>query len=127
VPVHNPPPGTGRKARHEETRTAPTERGRVARTAVATAPDARPVDIALAYVRDHASAFGLTSPDLRAEESIAAAAAHLAKAPGEPLSEQPVVPRLMYEPLESGDVVLGWHVEIDDPESTHYWAPADTR
>jgi extracellular elastinolytic metalloproteinase len=183
------PPGKGRKAKHEETRTAPAGHARAARTAVARAPDARPVDIAVAYVRENATAFGLTAadisdmtvmselrsehngvthiylrqrfdgievhgaemnvnvskdgrvfgagnsfvanlaekvrgvtPDLRAAESIEAAASHLAKAPGAILSEQPVTPKLVYEPLESGDVVLGWHLEIDDPDSTHYWA-----
>jgi hypothetical protein len=184
-----PPPGKGRKAKHEDSRTAPAEKAKAARTAVARAQEVKPVEIALAYARDNATAFGLTAadvsdvmvtsevrsehngvthvylrqrfsgievhgaemnvnvakdgrvfgagnsfvanladkvrgvvPDLRAAESVDAAAAHLGKAPGAVLSEQPVVPKLVYEPLESGDVVLGWHLEIEDPDSTHYWA-----
>jgi hypothetical protein len=38
------------------------------------------------------------------------------------ISERPIPARLVYEPLESGELVLAWLMEIEDPESPHLWS-----
>jgi hypothetical protein len=89
---------------------------------VNVARDGRVFGAGNSFVANLADRVQSAAPAVLAEESVKAAARHLGKAPGAMLSEEPVGPQLVYEPLETGEVVLGWHLEIDDPDSTHYWA-----
>ena len=53
-------------------------------------------------------------------EAIAAAARLLGKEP-ENLSTEPIRSRLIYEPLETGEVALAWLLSIEEAGTSHMW------
>ena len=103
--------------------------------------DGRVFGVGNSFVPNLSDAIRGTVPAQDAVESATAAAAHLGKAPKNPIavmharggparevtlseggvSAAPIPARLVYEPLESGEVVLSWLLTIEDPDSSHVW------
>ena len=94
------------------------------------------------FVPKLAAAVRNQSPDIGAVESAIVAAARLGLTVTRPIevletiggpaqevklsdggiSEDPIVAKLVYEPLESGDVVLSWQLEIAEVSGAHWWS-----
>ena len=105
------------------------------------AKDGRVFGVGTSFVPSLADAISGTSPAIDAVESATAAAKHLGKELKNPIAviharggaareatlsdggiaEGPIGVRLVYEPLESGEVALAWLLSIEEAGGSHLW------